>query len=139
MDRLPRLMISRISVMPLATASSTTYWITGLSTTGSISLGTALEMGRKRVPNPAAGITALRTLAVMMNRSRSDVKGCWDQGRILGLITSMSRLRNASTSLPNMASSSKVPTMAPPLPVNLALAPTSRAMSTISRFPGLIL
>src|SRR5215467_2268520 len=35
----------------------------GLSTMGSISFGCALVAGRKRVPNPAAGNTALRTLA----------------------------------------------------------------------------
>src|ERR1700756_157376 len=33
----------------------------GLSTIGSISLGCALVAGRKRVPRPAAGKTALRT------------------------------------------------------------------------------
>ena len=47
--------------MPARTASSTTYWMAGLSTTGSISLGWALVAGRKRVPSPAAGMTALRT------------------------------------------------------------------------------
>ena len=47
--------------MPAATASSTAYWITGLSTSGSISFGWALVAGRKRVPQPAAGKTALRT------------------------------------------------------------------------------
>ena len=47
--------------MPAATASSTTYWMAGLSTTGSISLGCALVAGRKRVPRPAAGMTALVT------------------------------------------------------------------------------
>jgi hypothetical protein len=31
----------------------------GLSTTGNISLGIAFVAGRKRVPRPAAGITAL--------------------------------------------------------------------------------
>src|SRR5580700_5000206 len=36
----------------------------GLSTSGSISLGWALVAGRKRVPNPAAGKTALRTRMV---------------------------------------------------------------------------
>ena len=46
--------------MPAATASSTAYWMTGLSTSGSISLGCALVAGRKRVPQPAAGKTALR-------------------------------------------------------------------------------
>ncbi len=45
-------------VSPARTASSTTYWIAGLSTTGSISLGVALVAGRNRVPRPAAGITA---------------------------------------------------------------------------------
>src|ERR1700722_8249413 len=35
--------------------------MSGLSTTGSISLGCALVAGRNRVPNPAAGRTALRT------------------------------------------------------------------------------
>ena len=47
--------------MPAATASSTAYWMTGLSTSGSISFGWALVAGRKRVPQPAAGKTALRT------------------------------------------------------------------------------
>src|SRR5690348_16468912 len=47
--------------MPASRASSTAYWITGLSTTGSISLGIALVAGRKRVPMPATGKTALRT------------------------------------------------------------------------------
>src|SRR3989344_2057573 len=50
-----------MSVIPDATISSTTYWITGLSTIGSISLGIAFVWGRNLVPNPAAGITALRT------------------------------------------------------------------------------
>src|SRR5207249_3452203 len=43
-----------ISLRPEATASSTTYWIIGLSTSGSISFGWALVAGRKRVPRPAA-------------------------------------------------------------------------------------
>lgn len=46
----------------MVTASSTTYWIAGLSTTGSISLGVALVVSRKRVPSPAAGMTALLIL-----------------------------------------------------------------------------
>src|ERR671930_63978 len=48
-----------MSVMPAAAASSTAYWISGLSTTGSISFGLALVTGRKRVPRPATGNTAL--------------------------------------------------------------------------------
>src|SRR3954452_6548731 len=47
--------------MPEATASSTAYWMTGLSTSGSISLGCAFVAGRNRVPQPAGGETALRT------------------------------------------------------------------------------
>jgi hypothetical protein len=46
--------------IPAARASSTAYWISGLSTTGSISLGIAFVAGRKRVPSPATGSTALR-------------------------------------------------------------------------------
>jgi hypothetical protein len=59
MARLPRPVTKIISVMPAATASSTAYWMSGLSTTGSISLGLALVAGRKRVPMPATGNTAL--------------------------------------------------------------------------------
>src|SRR6202012_3038325 len=57
--------------MPASRASSTAYCTTGLSTTGSISFGTALVAGRKRVPMPATGRTALRTgrgLAIAMRR-----------------------------------------------------------------------
>src|SRR5919197_272682 len=46
---------------PEATASSMPYWIKGLSTTLSISFGCAFVAGSMRVPNPAAGNTALRT------------------------------------------------------------------------------
>src|SRR3954465_2859157 len=49
---------------PEVTASSTPYWMIGLSTRGSISLGWAFVAGRKRVPNPAAGKTAFRTLII---------------------------------------------------------------------------
>jgi hypothetical protein len=37
------------------------YWIAGLSTIFSISLGTAFEAGRTLVPRPAAGIIAFLT------------------------------------------------------------------------------
>src|SRR6266568_5483639 len=60
MARLLRPVTRMISSSPEATASSTTYWMMGLSTSGSISLGCALVAGRKRVPRPAAGKTALR-------------------------------------------------------------------------------
>ncbi len=44
--------------MPERTASSTRYWMAGLSTRGSIPLGMALVAGSTRVPRPAAGMTA---------------------------------------------------------------------------------
>src|SRR5688572_7739399 len=62
---LPRPVTMMIVVRPAATASSTTYWMMGLSTRGSISLGCALVAGRKRVPSPAAGKTALRMRVVI--------------------------------------------------------------------------
>src|SRR5436190_19736065 len=58
---LPRPVTMMIWSQPEASASSTPYWMMGLSTSGSISLGCALVAGRKRVPNPAAGNTALQT------------------------------------------------------------------------------
>src|SRR5208283_2108775 len=42
----------------------------GLSTSGIISLGCALVAGRKRVPSPAAGKTALQTFFVMSPLTR---------------------------------------------------------------------
>src|SRR4051794_6216959 len=47
--------------MPAAAASSTAYWISGLSTMGSSSFGHAFVAGRNRVPSPATGKTAFRT------------------------------------------------------------------------------
>src|ERR1700690_3904979 len=62
--------------MPAALASSTAYWIRGLSTTGSISFGIALVAGRKRAPRPPTGKMALRTgLIVMLDPC--DVKGAF--------------------------------------------------------------
>jgi hypothetical protein len=60
MAYLPRPVIMITSSIPELIASSTTYWMSGLSTRGSISFGCALVAGRKRVPSPAAGKTALR-------------------------------------------------------------------------------
>src|SRR5580698_4143360 len=64
MARLLRPVTKIISVMPAAMASSTAYWISGLSTMGSISFGLALVAGRKRVPRPATGNTALVTFSI---------------------------------------------------------------------------
>jgi len=44
---------------PADNASSTAYWMSGLSTIGSISFGLALVMGRNLVPRPATGNTAV--------------------------------------------------------------------------------
>src|SRR5574341_1052204 len=71
MARLFRPVMRMMSASPEATASSTTYWMVGLSTSGSISLGCALVAGRKRVPSPAAGNTALRTLIGLVAMSLS--------------------------------------------------------------------
>src|SRR5581483_6741852 len=48
--------------MPACAISSTTYCTVGLRPTGSISLGWDLVAGSRRVPGPATGITALRTV-----------------------------------------------------------------------------
>src|SRR5712692_11716977 len=62
------------SSTPEATASSTPYWMAGLSTRGSISLGCALVTGRKRVPSPAAVMIALRTGGRAICRQCTSVK-----------------------------------------------------------------
>ena len=49
-----------------AIASSTAYWMSGLSTIGSNSFGIALVAGKNRVPKPATGNTALRILVVLI-------------------------------------------------------------------------
>src|SRR5688572_10108930 len=61
MARLLRPVTKIRSVIPAAAASSTAYWISGLSTIGSISFGLALVAGKKRLPRPATGKTALRS------------------------------------------------------------------------------
>src|SRR6266498_2881038 len=68
MARLLRPVTRMISSSPDATASSTTYWMVGLSTIGSISFGCALVAGRNRVPSPAAGKTALRTFCSIISQ-----------------------------------------------------------------------
>src|SRR3954452_21695145 len=65
MEDLLRPMTTRTSPRPARAHSSTTYWIAGLSTTGSISFGVAFVAGRNLVPRPAAGMTALVTRWIM--------------------------------------------------------------------------
>src|SRR3954465_6326104 len=69
MARFERPVTKIISVMPELAASSTAYWMRGLSTIGSISFGHALVAGRKRVPSPATGKTARRIFLVMARLS----------------------------------------------------------------------
>src|SRR5258706_13091184 len=69
---LPRPVTMMMSVMPESIASSMTYWVIGLSTSGSISLGCAFGAGRKRVPRPAAGKTAL---GIVAGADRLDIQG----------------------------------------------------------------
>src|SRR4051812_22443907 len=61
MTCLPRPVTKMNCSTPASRASSTAYWMTGLSMTGSISFGIALVAGKKRVPRPATGNTAFRT------------------------------------------------------------------------------
>src|SRR5712691_2629529 len=70
MALLPRPVMMMIWSQPAASASSTPYWMMGLSTSGSISLGCALVAGRKRVPSPAAGKTAFLTFVIVPSQGR---------------------------------------------------------------------
>jgi len=56
------------SLIPAARASSMAYWISGRSTRVMISFGIDLVAGRKRVPSPATGNTALVIFLVFMTR-----------------------------------------------------------------------
>ena len=62
--------------MPASRASSTTYWMTGRSTTVSISFGIALVAGKNRVPRPATGKTALRTFFILTTFHRRVDDAC---------------------------------------------------------------
>src|ERR1700738_3257746 len=77
MARLPPPVTMITCSIPLAIASSTPYWMVGLSTSGSISFGWALVTGRKRVPRPAAGKISLRTGGIVIddNLSGGDAAG----------------------------------------------------------------
>src|SRR6267378_3258355 len=69
--------------MPAARASSTTCWISGRSTTVSISFGMALVAGRNRVPRPATGKTALRMGVMRLLRAGGIVAGGGVKVRVL--------------------------------------------------------
>ena len=57
---------------PADSASSTAYWISGLSTIGSISFGLALVTGRNLVPRPATGNTQVFTGLIAMTEMIAD-------------------------------------------------------------------
>jgi hypothetical protein len=67
------------SSIPASRASSTAYWISGLSTTGNISLGMDLVAGKKRVPRPPTGKIALRTGTGMQTPG-----GSWTRNAVVG-------------------------------------------------------
>src|SRR6266496_4278288 len=75
MVRLPRPVMMTMSVIPAPTACSITYWMAGLSTRGSISLGCDFVAGRNLVPRPAAGMTAFLTFIVSLLEARSVSQG----------------------------------------------------------------
>src|SRR6478609_818126 len=67
MARLSSFTTSSTSVMPFSAASATTYSRAGVVTIGASSFGSVLVNGRKRVPRPAAGISALHTVRLDMD------------------------------------------------------------------------
>ena len=73
---LPRPVTKIICSIPASRASSTAYWISGRSTTVSISLGMVLVAGSRRVPSPATGKIALRT-GLVIGAVRPDCRGRW--------------------------------------------------------------
>src|SRR5206468_3395546 len=79
-----------MSVMPAAAASSTAYWISGLSTIGSISFGLALVTGRNRLPRPATGNTTFVSLFIRYpllhcrSRARGNPATCRSRAREQG-------------------------------------------------------
>jgi hypothetical protein len=109
MARLERPVMNTRSVTPAATASSTAYWISGLSTIGIISLGLALVAGRKRLPRPATGNTAFVTFFIVILQI--------DPAAAPGPVAGASRASRASSSItatPSlMAFSSLLPASAP--------------------------
>src|SRR5258706_10447844 len=97
MAALPRPVTMMTDSTPEATASSTTYWIRGLSTSGNISFGEALVAGRKRVPNPAAGKTALRTcFAIVVAVSHTIVRWIETTADLLGNTSLSATVREGS-------------------------------------------
>src|SRR4030081_3795177 len=93
MARLPPPVTMITCSIPLAIASSTPYWMVGLSTRGSISLGCALVTGRNRVPRPAAGKIAFGTVCVVINDNLSVVDIRRDPNCALGPLRAFCRGR----------------------------------------------
>src|SRR5947209_10379027 len=72
--------------MPASSASSTAYWIKGRSTIVSISFGIALVAGRKRVPRPATGNTALRSFFILSSILVGSARGRQVERVVLALL-----------------------------------------------------
>src|SRR5690625_2004353 len=86
------------SSIPAALASSSAYWIKGLSTTGSISFGIDLVAGRKRVPRPATGNTALWILLLIKPPVPGEAAGLKGPGSLAsGCATSLQPVRTETT------------------------------------------
>src|ERR1700731_1077724 len=116
---LPRPVTIMISVQPAAMASSTPYWMSGLSTRHSISFGMDLVAGRKRVPIPAAGKTALRIFLIIdENLYRGSSDGWVILSNLFCIIYTASQL-DASRQLGGLISPIAP---RPPLPVEEAAA-----------------
>src|SRR5215469_2993663 len=96
MEFLPLPVTMMMCSMPEATHSSTTYWICGLSTTVSISLGCALVAGKKRVPSPAAGRTALRTLGWLAEFSGDFVESVVMFAKVVSFVQKLGLLQHSS-------------------------------------------
>src|SRR5688572_22508088 len=88
---LPRPVTKIICSIPASSASSTAYWMSGRSTTVSISLGTALVAGRKRVPRPATGKTAFLTFFNIVSGKSCAPAASVGRGKVEGVVLALLR------------------------------------------------
>src|ERR687887_1020343 len=89
----PALTTNSTSVTPTSAASATTNSRAGVVTIGASSFGTALVSGRKRVPRPAAGMSALWTRGLVMPARVAGGQNC-GVGRDERVAAEKARLRN---------------------------------------------
>src|SRR3712207_2285961 len=91
---LPRPVTKIICSIPASSASSTEYWMSGRSTTVSISLGTDLVAGRKRVPRPATGKTAFLTFFNLVSGKKGE-GGSAGGGKVERIVLALLRAAQA--------------------------------------------